>query len=45
MFTGTDFEQLAQAINDTLKPNSTVLLKGSRLMRMERVVDVLKNGK
>ncbi|MBO4582269.1 MAG: UDP-N-acetylmuramoyl-tripeptide--D-alanyl-D-alanine ligase, partial [Bacteroidales bacterium] len=41
----TDFEQLAQAIKDTLKPNSTVLLKGSRLMRMERVVDVLKNGK
>ena len=41
----TDFEHLAQAIKDTLKPNSTILLKGSRLMRMERVVDVLKNEK
>ncbi len=38
-----DFDAMAQSIMHTLKPNSTILLKGSRSMKMERVLEVLKH--
>lgn len=38
-----DFDAMAQSIIHTLKPNSTILLKGSRSMKMERVLEVLKH--
>lgn len=39
----TDFDVMAQSIKQTLKPYSTILLKGSRSMKMERVLEVLKH--
>lgn len=37
------FEDLANAIKQSLLPKSTILLKGSRSMKMERVLDLLKD--
>jgi len=39
---GTDFRGLLRDIEDRLRPGTIVLVKGSRAMRMERVVDRLR---
>ncbi|HDQ14750.1 MAG TPA: UDP-N-acetylmuramoyl-tripeptide--D-alanyl-D-alanine ligase [Sediminispirochaeta sp.] len=37
----TDFEQLSRKLLDTVQPGDTVLLKGSRSMKLERLIPLL----
>ena len=37
----TEIEDLIAAVNRELAPETTVLVKGSRFMRMERVADAI----
>jgi UDP-N-acetylmuramyl pentapeptide synthase len=41
---GRSHEELAQRLREELAPGDSVLLKGSRSMRMERVADSLEAG-
>ena len=40
----TDIEKLIVAVDKELGPEITVLIKGSRFMKMERVADAIASG-
>ena len=42
--TGNDHAEIGRRIRKLLEPDDWVLVKGSRAMRMERIIDSLSNG-